>query len=151
MKDFNLDRFVEAQKGTTFYASYDTALSEVRSGHKTSHWMWYVFPQVKGLGKTKMSHDYALSSIDEARAYLAHPILGARLREICEVLMQHEGRTASDIFGYPDDKKLRSCMTIFDAAAGDETLFADVLDKFFGGVKDMNTVLRMRGDTKHPD
>jgi len=152
MKDFNLERFVEAQKGSAFYGSYEDALNEIRAGRKFSHWMWYVFPQVKGLGKTKMSHDYALSGVEEARAYLDHPVLGPRLREICNALMQIEGKTAHEIMGSPDDKKLRSSMTLFDTAADtDDNTFSHVLTKYYHGEKDFNTLLRLRGDTKHPD
>ena len=134
---FDLDRFVDAQDaGGTF----DQALAELRAGRKTSHWMWFVFPQVAGLGSSAMAQRYAISSLAEARAYLAHPVLGPRLVECAEAVLSHSDRTAREILGSPDDVKLRSSMTLFALASGSETVFQRVLDAFFAGEKDPRTV-----------
>src|SRR5437773_10351896 len=106
---FNLQRFIEAQHG-----SYESVLRELRAGHKRGHWIWYIFPQIEGLGGSAMSHKYAISSQDEAKAYWEHPILGSRLRECTELVLKVEGRTAEQIFPYPDNLKFRSCMTLFE-------------------------------------
>ena len=133
----DLDRFVRAQdQGGT----YDRALAELRAGRKTSHWMWFVFPQVAGLGRSSTAQHYAIRSLDEARAYLAHPVLGPRLVECAEAVLTHPERTALDIMGSPDDLKLRSSMTLFALAAPDEPVFQQVLDTFFGGAADPRTV-----------
>lgn len=134
---YDLDRFVEAQdQGETFRH----ALEEVRRGRKTTHWMWFVFPQVAGLGESPTSRRFAVSSLDEARAYLGHPVLGARLRE-CAAALVPAGKaervpSAADIFGAMDARKLRSCMTLFMRAAPEETLFRQVLDVYFEGHPD---------------
>jgi uncharacterized protein (DUF1810 family) len=127
----SLDRFLRAQQG-----GYEGALEELRSGRKTGHWIWFVFPQLAGLGRSEMSRRYAIASMDEARAYLAHPELGARLRECTTALLATEGRTAVEILGSTDAMKVRSCMTLFHRAAPDEPLFAEVLDRFYGGLAD---------------
>jgi uncharacterized protein (DUF1810 family) len=132
---FDLNRFVEAQA-----AIYSDALEELRAGRKRSHWMWFVFPQLSGLGASETSRHYAIASLDEARAYLAHPVLGPRLVECCEAVRSHEKRSAHDIFGSPDDLKLRSCATLFAAVSTGGSVFERVLEQFFGGVRDALTV-----------
>ena len=132
---FNLERFVTSQR-----SSYAAALQELRNGAKRSHWMWYVFPQVAGLGSSAMAERYAIRSRREAAAYLAHPVLGARLRECAHALLQLEmGRTAREVMGSPDDVKLRSSMTLFAALAGSDSPFQQVLDRYFAGVPDART------------
>ena len=129
----NLERFVEAQKH-----SYSTALSEIKSGRKRSHWMWYIFPQIKGLGYSSTAQYYAIQSREEAEAYLEHPALGKRLVEISEELLKLKSSNAREVFGYPDDMKLKSSMTLFFLVSG-ETVFRQVIDKFFGGEMDERT------------
>jgi uncharacterized protein (DUF1810 family) len=137
---FRLQRFVDAQdRGGT----YDTALAELRAGRKRSHWMWFVFPQIAGLGRSPMAQEYAIGSLDEARAYLDHPVLGARLRESARVLAEHVGLSAFDIFGGIDATKLRSSMTLFALAAPGEPEFAAVLDRYFDGERDPATESRI--------
>ena len=131
----DLGRFLEAQSG-----DYQTALAEVRAGRKRSHWMWYIFPQIGGLGLSSMSRRYAIGSLGEARAYLAHPVLGPRLVEIAEAALAVEGRSARDIFGSPDDMKLRSCATLFARAAPAGSVFARLLDRYFDGTPDARTL-----------
>ena len=118
---------------------YDEVLEELRRGRKTGHWMWFIFPQIAGLGHSPMSERYAIRSLDEAQAYLAHPLLGARLRECASLVLAVKGRTAEDVFGPIDAKKLRSCMTLFHRAAHDEPVFRLVLDEWFGGIADPMT------------
>ncbi len=130
----NLERFVVAQRG-----SYDAALSELRSGKKRSHWMWFVFPQVAGLGSSAMADRYAISSKQEAVAYLAHPVLGPRLVECANALLQLKGMMAEEILGYPDDLKLRSSMTLFAAVSSPASVFHQVLEIYFSGVPDNRT------------
>ena len=127
----DLDRFLAAQAHV-----YDDVLAELRSGRKTGHWIWFIFPQIDGLGRSEMSHHYAISSLDEARAYLADPVLGARLRECATAVLAIEGRTAEQVFGSTDAMKLRSSMTLFQRAAPGEPLFAAILDRFFAGAAD---------------
>lgn len=130
---FDLARFVSAQART-----YESALAELRTGHKRSHWMWFVFPQLAGLGRSPTAQRYGITSLAEARAYLAHPVLGPRLREISSVVAElPPGATA--IFGSPDDMKLRSSMTLFRRAAPDEPVFQQVLDRHFDGGPDWQT------------
>ena len=131
---FNLERFVSAQS-----KSYDAALAELANGQKRSHWMWYIFPQIAGLGHSAMAQRYAISSLKEAKAYLTHPVLGDRLRECCEQLLQLEGCTAHQVFGSPDDLKLRSSMTLFSAAADGDSVFGRVLRKYYQGQADSAT------------
>ena len=135
---YNLERFVDAQKGV-----YDQVLRELRMGRKQSHWMWFVFPQIAGLGQSPTSVFYAISSLDEAKAYLAHPLLAARLRECARAALAAEGRSARRIFGVIDEMKFRSSMTLFMKAAPDEPLFAECLQKFFGGAADPATLDRL--------
>jgi uncharacterized protein (DUF1810 family) len=153
---WRLERFVAAQDRA---GTYQRAVAELRAGAKVSHWMWFVFPQVAGLGMSAMSREYAISSADEARAYLAHPVLGPRLRECARIVADTEGRTAEQVFGYVDAVKLRSSMTLFaaaddsaaeDAAAGEAapgesgaSVFREVLGKYFGGVPDEETLARL--------
>ncbi len=131
---FDLDRFTVEQERT-----YGGALAELRRGRKTGHWIWFIFPQIAGLGHSGMSQRFAISSLDEARAYLAHPVLGARLRECAEAVLANTGTTAEEILGSVDAMKLRSSMTLFHRAAPDEPLFAEVLDRFYGGTPDPMT------------
>jgi uncharacterized protein (DUF1810 family) len=123
-----LDRFVEAQAGV-----YDDALAELRAGRKRTHWMWFVFPQIAGLGSSPAARRYAIASLGEARAYLAHPVLGPRLRAAAEAVLAVPDRSATEILGYPDDLKLRSSMTLFARAADDPALFEAVLARFYDG------------------
>jgi len=122
----DLDRFVAAQEGV-----HDTAVAELRAGRKRTHWMWFVFPQLAGLGSSPTAQRYALAGLDEAREYLRHPVLGPRLREAAEAILSVEGRSAADVLGYPDDLKLRSSMTLFAAAAPDDGIFHKVLVRFY--------------------
>ena len=135
---FDLDRFIQAQ---------DPVMAQVRrelgDGRKASHWMWFVFPQVAGLGHSPTARRYAIGSLAEARAYLAHPVLGARLRECAGLANAVEGRSAHDIFGSPDDMKFRSSMTLFAAAGPEEPVFRAALDKHFSGARDPLTVERL--------
>lgn len=132
---YNLNRFLDAQNGI-----YERVTSELRAGQKSSHWMWFIFPQIRGLGHTETSIFFAISSFQEAEAYLEHPMLGPRLRECCELLMQIEGRSISQIFGSPDDLKLRSSMTLFAQTSGQNALFKDVLQRYFDGRVDPRTL-----------
>ena len=134
---FDLDRFVRAQT-----ADYDRALSELRDGEKRSHWMWYIFPQIEGLGNSPMSLRYSIKSAAEALAYLGHPVLGPRLQECAAVVHSIVGRSALQIFGSPDDLKLRSCATLF-AGVSDEALFEQLLRKYFNGQPDSETLRRL--------
>lgn len=140
----DLTRFLVAQEPV-----YAQALAELRAGRKRTHWMWFIFPQLAGLGQSAMSHRYAIRDLDEARAYLEHPLLGPRLLECAEVVLAVEGRSAREIMGEPDDMKLRSCMTLFARAAGDESgrafrrnalTYGSVLEKYFAGEEDRETV-----------
>ncbi|HZC33783.1 MAG TPA: DUF1810 domain-containing protein [Candidatus Bathyarchaeia archaeon] len=134
----DLERFVEAQE-----RDYEGVLAELRSGRKTGHWIWYVFPQIAGLGHSAMSQQYAITSLSEATAYLAHPILGARLRECVGLVLDIRDRTAEEIFGSIDAMKLRSSMTLFHRAAPEESVFAQVLDRYYGGAADEATDARL--------
>lgn len=131
----NLARFVEAQA-----AIYVQALAELRAGRKTTHWMWFVFPQLKGLGRSHAAEFYGIADLEEARAYLAHPLLGPRLVECAEALLALPIGSATDILGTPDDLKLRSCATLFARAAGPTSVFERVLGRFFEGRPDPRTV-----------
>jgi uncharacterized protein (DUF1810 family) len=135
---FNLQRFVAAQDG-----AYEVVRDELRTGRKRSHWMWFVFPQFKGLGFSQMAQFYAISSLDEARAFLGHPLLGPRLRECVELVNRIEEKSLFDIFGGPDDLKFRSSMTLFERAAPNEAAFSHALDKFCRGVRDPFTLERL--------
>lgn len=137
---FTLARFVTAQADT-----YARALEELRRGAKRSHWMWFIFPQITGLGTSTMARRYAIVSQAEAVAYLAHPLLGPRLVAVAEALLPHRDRSATEIMGSPDDVKLRSSMTLFDAVSGAHPAFSAVLEQFFGGVRDERTLAFLRG------
>jgi uncharacterized protein (DUF1810 family) len=136
----SLERYVKAQAPI-----YARALAELKAGRKQSHWMWYVFPQVAGLGHSATSQSYGIESLKEAREYLAHPLLGARLRECCRAVMAVEGKSAHEIFRSPDDLKFRSCLTLFAHAAPDEPLFDELLVKYFGGREDSATLELLAG------
>jgi uncharacterized protein (DUF1810 family) len=135
----NLSRFVQAQEG-----DYEQALSEIKSGRKQSHWMWYIFPQFEGLGFSSTSRHYSIKSLAEAEAYLSHPVLGARLRECAGAALGVQGRTASAIFGSPDDMKLRSCATLFARVSPPGSVFEQLLDRYYQGEPDGKT-LRLLG------
>jgi uncharacterized protein (DUF1810 family) len=135
---YGLDRFVSAQAPV-----YANALTELRAGRKRTHWMWFVFPQIAGLGWSLTARRYAIKGRAEAAAYLAHPLLGARLLECAEALLGLEGRSARDILGYPDDLKLRSCATLFAQVAPPGSVFARLLDKYYAGVADAKTLDRL--------
>jgi len=132
---FDLQRFVDAQDRV-----YDTVLSELRGGRKRSHWIWFVFPQLRGLGRSGTAEHYGISSLDEARAYLAHPVLGHRLRECTGLVAAIDGRSVDEIFGWPDNLKVRSSMTLFAHATDDNSGFRAVLDKFYDGEEDPATL-----------
>jgi uncharacterized protein (DUF1810 family) len=132
---FDLDRFISAQEGI-----YDSVLAELRRGQKRTHWMWFVFPQIDGLAHSATSKYYAIKSIEEARQYSNHPILGARLLECAEAVLAVEGRSVSEIFGYPDDLKLKSSMTLFAYVADPRSVFVRILDKYFQGERDVRTL-----------
>jgi uncharacterized protein (DUF1810 family) len=138
--EHDLRRFVDAQESAGIYAQ---ALEELRAGRKTTHWIWFVFPQVAGLGQSEMARTYAIGSIEEARAYLQHPLLGPRLRESAQALLDLEGRSARGILGEVDAKKLRSSMTLFAHAAPDEPIFRQVLDRYYEGEPDGETERRL--------
>ena len=139
----DLNRFVLAQE-----EDYEQALAEIRAGRKRSHWMWYIFPQVEGLGSSSMSRRYAIKTLAEARAYLDHPVLGRRLVACAEAALGVEGRSASEIFGAPDDLKLRSCATLFASVTPPDSVFARLLDRFFGGEQDAMTRQRLGTATR---
>jgi uncharacterized protein (DUF1810 family) len=136
---YDRDRFLAAQEHV-----YEGVLEELRSGRKTGHWIWFIFPQIAGLGYSAMSRHFAIGSLDEAHAYLADPVLGARLRECAGIVLASKARSADEIFGSVDAMKLRSCMTLFHRAAPDELVFRQVLDRFYGGVADAATDTRLR-------
>ena len=133
--DYNLTRFVSAQETT-----YHSVIAELKRGRKTSHWIWYIFPQITGLGSSLTSEAFAIKSLAEARAYLAHSVLGERLKQCTSLVLQVSGRSAEDVFGYPDYLKFRSCITLFNAVADDDDIFREALDKYYGGVGDERTL-----------
>ena len=137
---FDLQRFVTAQS-----PAWEDACAELREGRKQTHWMWFVFPQLAELGRSATAKFYGLSGADEARAYLAHPILGERLRTCCEILLQIHQRTAVEIFGTVDAMKLRSCLTLFAAVSPGEAVFAQCLQRYFGGESDPMTLSLLAG------
>ena len=134
----NLKRFVDAQDPV-----YVRVLAELTAGRKTGHWMWFVFPQIAGLGQSGMAQRFAISSLDEARAFLEHPVLGPRLRECTALVCQVHGKTIREILGYPDDMKFRSCMTLFFNASPDNSVFKRALDMYFSGQPDTLTLQRI--------
>ena len=135
---YDHQRFVDAQRPV-----YEQVRGELERGRKTSHWMWFIFPQIAGLGSSAMAQRYAIASRDEAKAYLDHPVLGARLRECTELVNRVEGRSAEDIFGSTDALKFRSSMTLFAAVAPDRALFDEALAKYYGGMPDTATIERL--------
>ena len=140
MAQLDLERFVAAQQPI-----YPTVTAELRAGRKQSHWMWFVFPQIAGLGNSEMAKRYAIASLEEARAYLAHTVLGQHLRECTALVLEVKDKSADDIFGHPDTLKFRSCMTLFAHAAPEdtETAFRGALDRFFNGQDDETTVAKL--------
>ena len=132
---YDLERFVEAQAGV-----YSQVCSELRAGRKRSHWMWFIFPQIRGLGSSPTAVHYAIDSLAEAAAYLAYPVLGPRLRECTALVLGTSGKTVEAIFGYPDHLKFHSSMTLFAKASSDENIFEEALAKFFGGALDQATL-----------
>jgi uncharacterized protein (DUF1810 family) len=135
---YNLQRFLEAQDGV-----FEQVVAELREGRKRGHWMWFVFPQLRGLGHSFMAELYAISSLEEAEAYLSHPVLGARLKE-CTRLVNQIDSTVDHIFGYPDNLKFRSSMTLFAQVQGDDQIFKDALERYFGGEPDQRTLSRLQ-------
>jgi uncharacterized protein (DUF1810 family) len=138
MAAFVLDKFVEAQDRVI-----DQVRAELRRGRKQTHWMWFVFPQIEGLGFSAMAMRFAIGSLDEARAYAAHPVLGARLQECTSLVLAVNGRTIRDIFGSPDDLKFHSCMTLFAHAADNVPEYRDALARYFGGAEDAATLAKL--------
>ncbi|WP_347929860.1 DUF1810 domain-containing protein [Pseudomonas helvetica] len=132
---FNLRRFVEAQRPV-----FSRVMDELRAGRKTSHWMWFIFPQLQGLGHSEMAERFAISGAAEARAYLLHDVLGPRLEESVSTLLQHSDKSALAILGHPDDLKLRSCLTLFASIKPEQPLFQQALDQFFAGEPDARTL-----------
>ena len=143
---YDLSRFVRAQE-----VGYEQIVAEIRSGRKRSHWMWYVFPQIDGLGFSSLSKRYSIKSLGEARAYLAHPVLGPRLLECAEAVVSLEGRSATEIFGSPDDMKLRSCATLFACVSPSGSVFARLLGKYYRGRRDGKTVQLLGIDSDDND
>jgi uncharacterized protein (DUF1810 family) len=139
---YSLQRFVDAQRDM-----YDRALTEIRNGHKTSHWMWFVFPQMIGLGSSPMARRFGISGTGEARAYLAHPVLGARLRDCAQALLEHNGKSAHEILGSPDDLKLRSSATLFADVSQPGSVFHQLLDRFFDGQPDARSLTILRSES----
>lgn len=131
----NLERFIKAQEN-----AYDCALSELQRGAKRSHWIWYIFPQLTGLGRSSTAEKYGIHSLDEGRAYMAHPVLGSRMVECCRAILAVEGKSASAIMGYPDDLKLRSSMTLFSLVDDKLPEFLAVLEKYYDGEADERTI-----------
>ena len=136
---YDLNRFISAQED-----DYERAFGEIKNGRKRSHWMWYIFPQIDGLGSSAMSRRYSIKSLAEARAYLDHPVLGARLTALVEVLLKLEGRSANEIFGFTDEKKLRSCVTLFAAVSEPDSVFHRLLDEYFHGERDAMTLRHLQ-------
>ena len=136
---FDLQRFVDAQNRV-----FDQVCAELRTGRKQTHWMWFIFPQLAGLGSSAMAARYAISGKPEAQAYLAHEILGPRLRHCTQLVNEVKGRSVSEIFGYPDDLKFHSLMTLFTQVAPDEKMFADALQKYFAGQLDKQTLVLLQ-------
>lgn len=139
---FNLNRFIEAQEG-----KYEQALAELQRARKSSHWMWFIFPQVRGLGSSPTSNFYAIRNPEEAKAYLDHPLLGRRLRTCCKVLLSHKEKSAAEIFGFPDDLKLRSSMTLFATVSEADSIFARVLGEYFNGKPDPRTLDLLKNES----
>ena len=139
MEEFDLSRYIDAQEGV-----YGSALAELRKGKKQGHWMWFIFPQIAGLGRSVMSRRYAIASLDEARAYLKHKVLGPRLEECCRAIMELQGKSAREIFGETDEMKLRSSATLFAEASGPGSVFHEILQKYFNGERDSKSLDLLR-------
>lgn len=137
---YGLERFVAAQE-----AAYTQAVAELRQGQKQSHWMWYIFPQMRGLGRSPLAQKYGIASAAEACAYLAHPVLGPRLVECTQLVLDADKASASDVFRFPDDLKFRSCMTLFAQAAAEPSVFSAALRKYYGGEHDPETLRLLAG------
>ncbi len=135
MEPLHLNRFIDAH-----LRDYPSALSEIKNGRKQSHWMWYIFPQIQGLGMSEISSYYSIQNLEEAKAYMEEPLLRSHLLEICETLLEQECCDANKIFGFPDDMKLKSSMTLFAQSCPEIDTFQKVLDKFFNGIKDQKTL-----------
>jgi len=132
---YDLERFARAQEPI-----FEAVRSELGEGAKAGHWMWFIFPQIRGLGRSQMSVEFGISSLEEARAYLAHPILGPRLRECTRLVLSVKGSSITEIFGYPDEMKFRSSMTLFARATSEDEVFAEALQKYFSGIPDKLTL-----------
>jgi uncharacterized protein (DUF1810 family) len=140
---FDLNRFLEAQVGV-----YDRALAELQQGRKESHWMWFIFPQIHGLGRSSTAKFYAIKTTKEAEAYLSHPVLGRRLLECSNALLNLKGTSASEIFGFPDDLKLRSSMTLFASTSAPGSVFSRVIGQYFDGRPDLRTLELLKRETR---
>ncbi len=144
MNEHNLERFIDAQNDKT-YGSYECALREIKNGEKRTHWIWYIFPQLKGLGHSRNSEFYGIDDIQEAKIYLEHPVLGSRLKEITQALLNLNTNDPFKVMGSPDDMKLKSCMTLFAQVSESDSVFHKVLDKFFNGERDEKTLDFLKG------
>jgi uncharacterized protein (DUF1810 family) len=142
---FNLSRFVHAQE-----SAYAAVLQELRAGRKATHWMWFIFPQLRGLGSSPTTQRYAISGLPEAQAFLQHSLLGQRLRECTELVMQIHGRSITDIFGFPDDRKFHSCVTLFSEVGSSATVFSRALAQFFDSTLDQQTISLLRSEGPAP-
>ncbi len=142
---FDLSRFIQAQAN-----SYTTALAELKNCQKQSHWMWYIFPQLYGLGHSATAKYYAIKNLEEARLYLAHPVLGKRLQECSRAVLAVQGRSILDIMGFPDNLKLHSSMTLFARIANSNPVFTDVIEKYFDGIQDIRTLLLLKNLQETP-
>ena len=135
LDELNLERFLDAQEH-----SYGTALTELRAGKKRSHWIWYIFPQLRGLGVSPTSYTYGLASLKEAHAYLDHPVLGLRLKEAIKLMLNQKNSNAIDVLGELDALKFKSCLTLFSLTASSDRIFSDALERFFSGERDLQTL-----------
>lgn len=149
MKEYNLTRFLSAQEAPT--DGYSQALAEIRSGKKIHHWIWYIFPQLRGLGKSSNSMFYGVHGLGEAKAYLSNPVLKSRLVEISKALLELETNDPRAVMGTPDNLKLRSCMTLFEAAAEDSTVFSQVLEKYYHGRRDRETLRMLESQSQQSE
>ena len=145
MNEHSLERFTDAQNNKE-YGSYESALNEIKNGRKRTHWIWYIFPQLKGLGHSFNANFYGIDDIHEAREYLAHPVLGARLKEITQALLNLNENDPVKIMGSIDSMKLKSCMTLFAQVSENDSVFHKVLDKFFNGIQDEKTLQYLKGE-----
>lgn len=143
LDEFNLERFLDAQEH-----SYSIASTELRAGKKRSHWIWYIFPQLRGLGVSSTSHTYGLAGLREAQAYLDHPILGQRLKEAIRLMLNQKNPDAGDVLGELDALKFKSCLTLFSLAASSEKIFNDALERFFNGERDLQTLKLLKSSAQ---